>query len=144
MSTTDREYYYRFEAGAETSPVGRTRTTPALGSPLAGLDFAFASCQSWPDGYYSAYARMAEEDLDLVVHLGDYIYEGGVGPNGGYRNVPVPGHLRRPRSRGSPSRVNGGRVVCLPWARRAARPPLFRPHLTQSFAGVNPKAPLSP
>jgi alkaline phosphatase D len=89
-----REYFYRFKVGTEISPVGRTKTAPAFGSPVSNLTFAFASCQSWPDGYYSAYRRMAEEDLDLVVHLGDYIYEYGIDSNGGFRNVPVSGHLR--------------------------------------------------
>jgi hypothetical protein len=50
---------------------GRTRTTPTPDTPVAGLSFAFASCQRWASGYYSAYRRMAEDDLDFVVHLGD-------------------------------------------------------------------------
>jgi alkaline phosphatase D len=54
------------------------------------MTFAVASCASWPDGYYTPYARMAEEDLDLVVHLGDYLYEYGINAVGGRRNVPVP------------------------------------------------------
>jgi alkaline phosphatase D len=83
------EYFYRFRAGGELSPVGRTMTTPPPGAPLDELRFAFASCQKWDDGYYSAYRRMAEEDLDLVIHLGDYIYEYGIGATGGFRNVPI-------------------------------------------------------
>jgi len=71
-----REYYYRFRAGREESPVGRTRTAPARGAAVGGLAFAFASCQHYPSGYFTPYRHMAEEDLDLVVHLGDYIYEG--------------------------------------------------------------------
>ncbi|MBF6174930.1 alkaline phosphatase D family protein [Nocardia blacklockiae] len=71
----DRWYYYRFRAGAALSPVGRTRTAPAPGSPTARLRFAFASCQSWSSGHFTAYEHMSAEDLDLVVHLGDYIYE---------------------------------------------------------------------
>ena len=85
-----REYFYRFRAGGELSPVGRTMTTPATGQHVEELRFAFASCQKWDDGYYSAYRRLAEEDLDLVIHLGDYIYEYGIGTTGGFRNVPVP------------------------------------------------------
>ncbi|MER5177559.1 alkaline phosphatase D family protein [Streptomyces sp. NPDC002896] len=77
----DREYYYRFRVGGEVSPVGRTRTTPAAGSDPRELKFAFASCQAWQDGYFTAYEHMADEDLDLVVHLGDYIYEYGVKTN---------------------------------------------------------------
>src|SRR5215218_2372824 len=75
-----REYFYRFKAGSEISPVGRTKTAPALGANVAEMAFAFVSCQMYEHGYYTAYRRMAElENLDLVVHLGDYIYE--YGPN---------------------------------------------------------------
>ncbi len=56
------------------SPVGRAKTAPAPGSG-EGLSFAVASCQAWAGGDYPAYRRMAEEDLDLVIHLGDYVYE---------------------------------------------------------------------
>ena len=74
------EYYYRFRAGPELSPVGRTKTAPAFGSGPAEMSFAFASCQMYEHGYYTAYRRMVEEEqLDLVVHLGDYICE--YGPN---------------------------------------------------------------
>ncbi|MEU2038824.1 alkaline phosphatase D family protein [Nocardia niwae] len=71
----DRWYFYRFRAGSDVSPVGRTRTAPEPGQALARLRFAFASCQSWSSGYYTAYEHLSREDLDLVVHLGDYIYE---------------------------------------------------------------------
>jgi alkaline phosphatase D len=74
-----REYSYRFRAGFELSPTGRTKTAPAPGASSGALTFAFASCQMYEHGYYTAYRRMREEDLDLVVHLGDYIYE--YGPN---------------------------------------------------------------
>jgi alkaline phosphatase D len=74
----DRWYWYRFRVHDEVSPVARTRTTPAPGRG-DDLRFLFASCQSWPSGYYTAWQHAPEEDPDLVVHLGDYIYEGGVG-----------------------------------------------------------------
>ncbi len=74
-----RPYFYRFKAGSETSPVGRTKTTPPFGAYTAKLSFAFASCQQYEHGYFGAFRRLAQEDLDLVVHLGDYIYE--YGPN---------------------------------------------------------------
>jgi alkaline phosphatase D len=71
-----RFYWYRFEAGDDVSPTGRTKTAPALGSRLDAMTFAFASCQNWEAGYYPAYRTMAqEENLDLVFHLGDYIYQ---------------------------------------------------------------------
>jgi len=72
----DRWYWYQFRVGNETSPKGRTRTMPAAGSTPAELRFAFASCQHFETGLYTAYEHMAHEPLDLVVHLGDYIYEG--------------------------------------------------------------------
>jgi alkaline phosphatase D len=71
----DRWYFYQFKVGNETSPVGRTRTMPAAGSSPEKLNFAFASCQHYETGYYTAYEHMIREDLDLIVHLGDYIYE---------------------------------------------------------------------
>jgi alkaline phosphatase D len=72
----DRWYWYQFKAGGEVSPKGRTRTMPAPDIVPERLRFAFASCQHFEAGYYTAYEHMAREDVDLVVHLGDYIYEG--------------------------------------------------------------------
>lgn len=69
-----REYFYRFRADGALSPVGRTRTTPAPGS-LAPLTACVASCAQYEHGFYTAYRRIAEEAPDLVLHLGDYIYE---------------------------------------------------------------------
>ncbi|WP_020673573.1 alkaline phosphatase D family protein [Amycolatopsis nigrescens] len=83
----DREYFYRFRVAGELSPVGRTRTAPSVWAAPRELNFAFASCQSWEDGLYTAYDHMAAEDLDLVVHLGDYLYESGV--TGQKRGTPV-------------------------------------------------------
>lgn len=72
-------YYYRFKCGNQLSPVGKTKTLPAPGADVAKFTFAFASCQQYEHGYYTAYQHMAKEKLDLVFHLGDYIYE--YGPN---------------------------------------------------------------
>ena len=90
----DREYYYQFKYGGDLSPVGRTRTAPLPGAQLRSLSFAFASCQAWQDGFYSAYRHLAEEDLDLVVHLGDYVYEGAIPADGGNRHRGVPAVAR--------------------------------------------------
>jgi len=70
----DRWYFYRFIAGDAVSELGRTRTAPAAGVTTP-LRFAVASCQHYEQGLYTAYQHMAAEDLDLVAHLGDYIYE---------------------------------------------------------------------
>src|SRR6185369_11696899 len=74
-----RWYWYRFRAGGEVSAVGRTRTAPAVNAAVDRLRFAFASCQQYEQGYYGAYHRMLAHDLDLVVFLGDYIYESSWG-----------------------------------------------------------------
>ena len=74
-----RWYWYRFMAGTAVSPIGRTRTAPAAGSPVDRLRLAFASCQQYEQGFYAAHRHMAAEDLDLVVFLGDYIYESSWG-----------------------------------------------------------------
>ena len=76
----DRWYWYRFFAGDDGSGVGRARTTPAPGAVSPHLSFAFASCQHFETGYYTAYRHMAAEAPDLVFHLGDYIYEGRSNP----------------------------------------------------------------
>ncbi|QLG50173.1 alkaline phosphatase D family protein [Natrinema halophilum] len=88
------EYYYRFEAGGKRSAVGRTKTAPASDAELEEFRFGFASCQSWPDGFYTAYRYMAADELDLIVHLGDYIYEYPIGASGGVRNTSVPSAYR--------------------------------------------------
>src|SRR5262245_42049744 len=72
----DGWYFYRFHASGETSPVGRARPMPAVGTSPQVLKFAFASCQHYEQGLFTAYNHMAKEDLDLILHLGDYIYEG--------------------------------------------------------------------
>jgi alkaline phosphatase D len=71
----DRWYFYRFMAGDAVSATGRTRTFPAPDAPLQKLRLAYASCQRWEHGYFSAYRHMREENLDAVLFLGDYIYE---------------------------------------------------------------------
>jgi alkaline phosphatase D len=88
-----RTYWYQFECGGVTSPVGRTRTAPAIGAHPERLKFAFASCQNWPAGYYAAYRHMAEQDLDVVFHLGDYIYEGNIAKKN-VRNQDMPDAVR--------------------------------------------------
>ena len=74
-----RWYWYRFTAGNAASPAGRTRTAPAPGARVDRLRFSIASCQQYEQGWYAAHRHMAAEDLDLVVFLGDYIYESSWG-----------------------------------------------------------------
>ncbi|MCO5970693.1 alkaline phosphatase D family protein [Actinoallomurus soli] len=77
-----REYFYRFRTGGHLSPTGRTRTAPAPGT-APDLAFGVVSCSNYEQGYFTAYRRLAEQQPDLVLHLGDYIYEYAPG---GYRN----------------------------------------------------------
>ncbi len=72
-------YYYGFSAMGENSLTGRTKTTP-VADQADHLRFAIVSCSNYPAGYFNAYKRISERnDLDAVIHLGDYIYEYGVG-----------------------------------------------------------------
>lgn len=73
------EYFYRFLVQGQTSPVGRFRTLPARGAAAASFNFGLVSCQAWYHGHFTAHKHLAaEEDLDLVVFVGDYIYEYGI------------------------------------------------------------------
>jgi alkaline phosphatase D len=71
-------YFYRFLIGDEVSPTGRTRTAPAPGTD-ARLRFAIGSCQHYEQGYYAAYRHLLDDAPDLMVFLGDYIYESSWG-----------------------------------------------------------------
>lgn len=85
-------YYYRFSAAGETSPTGRTRTLPVGATPR--LRIAVASCSNHAAGYFNAYRRMAERaDLDLVIHLGDYLYEYGPNQYGSLRTPEPPNEM---------------------------------------------------
>lgn len=81
-----RRYWYRFSALGRTSPVGRTKTAPY--GEVENERFAFCSCSSIQHGYFHGYRAIAErEDLDLVMHLGDYIYEFANGEYGDVRDT---------------------------------------------------------
>lgn len=72
-------YFYRFRSGDTLSPAGRLRTLPV--GAVDQLRIAAASCSNFPAGYFHAYRHLAEQgDLDVVLHLGDYLYE--YGPDG--------------------------------------------------------------
>ena len=76
-------YWYRFRCDGELSPVGRTRTTPAPGAGPGSLRIAAFSCQRWTQGWFTAHADLAAlaedpaTDIDVVLCLGDYIYDTG-------------------------------------------------------------------
>jgi alkaline phosphatase D len=74
-----RDYFYQFDVRGEESPIGHFRTAPARYELVRELRFAFATCQDWPSGFYVAYRDMLANDLDLVLHLGDYTYEYAIG-----------------------------------------------------------------
>ncbi|GAB3665243.1 alkaline phosphatase D family protein [Nocardioides korecus] len=76
------EYFYRFRVGTFLSPVGRTRTAPAHHSLVPSLSMAFASCAQYERGWFTAYRRLAQDEPDLVLHLGDYMYEFAAKPVG--------------------------------------------------------------
>lgn len=73
---SDRVYWYRFEALGERSPAGRTRTAPAAGAAVAAMRFVIASCQRWDHGHWAAWRDAVDFEPDLVIFLGDYLYEG--------------------------------------------------------------------
>ncbi len=70
-------WFYRFRVGGYTSPVGRTQTAPSMTAEPATVRFASASCQNYQDGFYTAHRDIADQQVDFVTFLGDYIYEGG-------------------------------------------------------------------
>lgn len=74
-------YWYRFDAGGESSGIGRTRTAPPPNAIPDRYRFGFVSCQAYEGGYYTAYEHLAREELELVAHLGDYIYESATNPD---------------------------------------------------------------
>ena len=79
LSTYTR-YWYRFRAEGQTSPVGATQTAPNDPQQVHALRFALVSCSNYTGGYFGAYRSIARrDDLDFVLHVGDYIYEYGNG-----------------------------------------------------------------
>ena len=68
-------YYYRFLLGNRASATGRTRTAATAGTALSQLRFAFVSCQDWNASHWAGMEELAQQDLDFIVHVGDYIYE---------------------------------------------------------------------
>ncbi len=92
-----KDYWFAFTVGEVTSPVGRTRTLPV--GPSKDVVLAVVSCSLYPAGYFNAYDAVARlERLDAVVHLGDYIYEYGAGPDDyGTAGAAKMGRILEPR-----------------------------------------------
>jgi len=89
-----RTYYYQFEALGHESPIGRTKTLPV--NNVDNLRIAFTSCSNYPFGYFNVYKMIAQRnDLDAVLHLGDYIYEYA---NGTYGDGTSLGRIPQPNT----------------------------------------------
>lgn len=73
----ETEYWYRFRVGTFTSPIGRTRTLPCPDARPQRLRLGFTTCQNYMSGWYVVQRDMASQGLDLIIGLGDYIYESG-------------------------------------------------------------------
>ena len=69
-------YFYRFKSASKYSITGQTKT---LATQIQSVQFAVCSCSNFPAGYFHVYKEMAKQDVDVVIHLGDYIYEYGMG-----------------------------------------------------------------
>src|SRR5262245_9575344 len=80
-------YYYRFGFEGVLSRTGRFRPLPLPGMNLPSLRLGYISCQDYTNGYYTALAALADEPVDYIVHLGDYIYE-SQGGSGSVRVIP--------------------------------------------------------
>jgi len=87
----DSEYHYRFVYGGVVSGTGRCRTLPAPGDSLDSVRFAVLACQDFLNGYYGAYHHVAEEDVDFLVHVGDFVYESDAGEFKGLGSYDYPG-----------------------------------------------------
>ncbi len=73
-------YFYRFTCGSEVSPLGHTQTAPDIAGEVHALRLGLVSCSNYTGGYFTAYRELARrDDLDMILHVGDYIYEYGNG-----------------------------------------------------------------
>jgi alkaline phosphatase D len=98
--SSNSEYFYRFTYGGVRSRVGRCQTLPQSDASPESLMCAVLTCQDYQNGYYGAYSHVADEDVDFLIHLGDFIYESAAGQyqmprNDGYsgRSLDLPsGH----------------------------------------------------
>ena len=97
---SQRPYWYRFRmAGGDASPVGRAWAAPRVGSPLERLKFALTSCQHYEQGYFTPYVPMIADGPDLILQVGDYIYESSWGEQVRRHDGPEPFTLEEYRDR---------------------------------------------
>lgn len=86
--SANQVYYYRFIYNETASRVGRCRTLPAVDEDIERVRFAVLTCQDYTNGYYGAFAHLAQEEIDFVIHLGDFIYESAADPR--FQPLPFP------------------------------------------------------
>lgn len=117
---SDRPYWFRFLCDGIASPAGRTRTAPAPGSTAEKLRFCFASCQKYEAGFYAAWSHVVADEPDLILFLGDYIYEGAPAPGGVRLHLnPEPMDLAGYRIRYATYKLDGqlqAAHAAAPWA----------------------------
>lgn len=95
-----RQYWYRFRVpGGDASAIGQAWTASQIGAPLERFRFAVASCQHFEQGYFTAYDYMVKDAPQLILHLGDYIYESSWGDQVRRHDGPEPFTLEEYRSR---------------------------------------------
>lgn len=87
----DQYYHYRFTYDGVRSRVGRCHTLPASDASPDSLRLAVLTCQDYQNGYYGAYHHVAEEDLDFLLHVGDFIYDSANGQYKGWGSRTYPG-----------------------------------------------------
>jgi alkaline phosphatase D len=84
----NQSYFYRFIYNETASRTGRCRTLPAEGEAVERVRFGVLTCQDYTNGYYGALAQLAQEEIDFVIHLGDFIYESSADPR--FQRLPFP------------------------------------------------------
>jgi alkaline phosphatase D len=91
----DDEFFYRFVYDGVASRIGRCRTLPRPDDSPESLRIAVLACQNYLNGYYPAYHYVAEEEVDFLVHVGDFVYESDAGDFKGLGSYDYPGREKR-------------------------------------------------
>jgi alkaline phosphatase D len=87
----DTEYRYRFVFDGTASRTGTCRTLPRPDDSPESVSFAVLACQNYLNGYYPALGYVADEDVDFIVHVGDFIYESDAGEFKGFGSYDYEG-----------------------------------------------------